>query len=76
MVLELTSYTQIRQEQSDQALQCLAFLQQYFGASLHNRINYSKIRISRSPFGLPKSGLIREVVLISNIISSGKYHLG
>ena len=36
----------------------------------------SKIPILRPPFGLPKSGLIREVVLILNIISEGKYHLG
>ena len=31
-------------------------------------IKYSKIPILRSLFGLPKSGLIREVVLISNMI--------
>ena len=37
---------------------------------------YSKILILRPPLGLPKSGLIREVVLISNIISQGKYHMG
>ena len=37
---------------------------------------YSKIPILRPPFGLPKSGLISEVVLISNMISLGKYHLG
>ena len=37
---------------------------------------YSKISIFRPPFGLPESGLISEVVLISNIISYGKYHLG
>ena len=30
---------------------------------------YNKIPILRPPFGLPKSGLINEVVLISNIIS-------
>ena len=30
---------------------------------------YSKIPILRPPFGLPKSGLIRKVVLILNIIS-------
>ena len=36
----------------------------------------SKIPILRPPFRLPKSGLIREVVLISNIISKGKYHFG
>ena len=36
----------------------------------------SKIPIFRPPFGLPKSGLNREVVLILNKISSGKYHLG
>ena len=39
-------------------------------------IIYSKIPILRPPFGLPKNGLIREVVLISNIILQGKYHLG
>ena len=38
--------------------------------------HYSKIPILRPPFGLPKTGLISEVVLISNTISSGKYHLG
>ena len=37
---------------------------------------YSKIPILRPPYGLSKSGLIREVVLISNIISLGEYHLG
>ena len=37
---------------------------------------YSKIPLLRPPFGLPKSGLIREVVLISNKISEGKYPLG
>ena len=37
---------------------------------------YSKIPILRPPFGLPKRGLISEVVLIYNTISSGKYHLG
>ena len=31
--------------------------------------NYSEIPILRPPFGLPKNGLIREVVLISNMIS-------
>ena len=36
----------------------------------------SKIPILRPPFGLPKSGLISEVVLITNTISLGKYHLG
>ena len=35
---------------------------------------YSKIPLLRPPFGLPKSGLIREVLLILNI-SYGKYHL-
>ena len=30
---------------------------------------YSKIPILRPPFGLPKSGPISEVVLISNMIS-------
>ena len=37
---------------------------------------YSKIPILRPLFGLPKSGLISEVVLISNTISYRKYHLG
>ena len=37
---------------------------------------YSKIPILRPPFGLSKSGPIREVVLILNIISYGKYNLG
>ena len=32
-------------------------------------INYSKTPLLRPPFGLSKSGLIREVVFISNIIS-------
>ena len=39
-------------------------------------ILYSKIPISRPPFELPISGLICEVVLISNIISKEKYRLG
>ena len=39
-------------------------------------INHSRIPVLRPPFGLPKSGLIREVVLISNIISKEKYHFG
>ena len=30
---------------------------------------YSKIPILRPPFGLPRSGLIREVVLVSNTLS-------
>ena len=34
-------------------------------------MKYSKIPILRPPFGLPKSGLIREVVVLSNIISFG-----
>ena len=37
---------------------------------------YSKIPILRPPFGLPKSGLISEVVLILNTITYGKYDLG
>ena len=37
---------------------------------------YRKIPLLRPPFGLPKSGLFREVVLILNLISEGKYHLG
>ena len=39
-------------------------------------MKYSKILILRPPFGLPKSGPISEVVLILNMISSEKYHLG
>ena len=35
---------------------------------------YSKIPLLIPPFGLPKRGLIREVLLILNI-SYGKYHL-
>ena len=36
---------------------------------LYFPMNYSKIPILRPPFGLPKSGLIKEVVLITNTIS-------
>ena len=36
--------------------------------STDEKLVYSKISILRPPFGLPKSGLISEVVLISNII--------
>ena len=54
---------------------------QNVAGSIHLSINptvnkYSKIPILRPPFGLLESGLIREVVLISNIISLEKYHLG
>ena len=35
----------------------------------YNSTSISKLPILRPPFGLPKSGLISEVVLISNIIS-------
>ena len=34
------------------------------------------LKYSKIPFGLPKRSLIRWVVLISNKIAQGKYHLG
>ena len=37
-------------------------------ACKHGGIDYSEIPILRPPFGMPKSGLISEVVSISNMI--------